>query len=523
MNIDEQKKFVKPSQSFWIASTPSTEYPELNDDIKVDVLIIGGGIAGITCANLLKKEGLDIAVLEANRIAMGTTGNTTAKITSQHELIYHKLQSKIGAELAQQYANANETAIHEIKNMVDDLQIDCSYTSQSAFVYTQKEEFIQNIIDEVSIASGLGIKSTYVEEIPFPIPIKAAVCFENQAQFHPLKYVLALANDFYRKGGQIYEETRAVDIEEFDGYGYLITTNQERNITAEKVIIATHYPFYNKHGLYFTRIYTERSYVVAVKAKEKYPGGMYINAEDPSLSLRAQASDYGELVLFGGEHHKCGQGNDTTKHYEALIDNVNKIFTVEDLPFRWSTQDCMTLDDIPYVGQYTQNTPNLYVVTGFKKWGMTNSMASAMLLRDLIIKGESPWQDVYNPSRKTIAASAMNFVVENFNVAKKLIGGKIANVPKDVEVKPGEGKIVEIDGDRAGVYRDDQGALHIVNTTCTHMGCELNWNSAELSWDCPCHGSRFTIDGEIIEGPAVDPLSMGNDVSTIGKLLTEDY
>ena len=332
-----------------------------------------------------------------------------------------------------------------------------------------------------------------------------------------------MAKDFHDNGGLIFERSRTVDIEE--GNNYIITTHQGKKITSEKLIIATHYPFYNKHGMYFTRIYAEKSYVVAIKAKEKYPGGMYINAEDPTRSLRAQDSENGELILFGGEHHKTGQGEDTIKHYEALIDSVNKIFTVENIPFRWSTQDCMTLDSIPYVGNFTSDTPNMYIVTGFGKWGMTNSMASAMLLRDLIVKGKSPWQDVYNPSRKSVAASAVNFVVENFNVAQKLIGGKIAPISGDIDadIKPGEARIIELHGKRAGEYRDEQGTIHIVNTTCTHMGCELNWNSAERSWDCPCHGSRFSIDGDVIEGPAVEPLSLDKDANTIEKLLTEDY
>ena len=211
------------------------------------------------------------------------------------------------------------------------------------------------------------------------------------------------------------------------------------------------------------------------------------------------------------------------KHYETLIDYANDIFTVEDIPYRWSTQDCMTLDGLPYIGHFTSNTPDLYIATGFQKWGMTNSTVSSIILRDLIIKGESPWQDVYNPSRKTIIASTKNFVVENADVAKHLLKGKISRLDEDVKIQNDEGKVIEIEGKRAGVYRDNQGKLHIVNTTCTHMGCELNWNSAEKSWDCPCHGSRFNYKGEVIEGPAVTPLKISNDVNTIEKLFKDDF
>ena len=521
MNIDEQKNFKKTPESYWIASTETTNYPTLNEDINVDILIIGGGFVGISCAYQLLNEGFKIAIIEANKILQGTTGYTTAKVTSQHGLIYNKVQSEMGKELAQQYADANQNAILEIKRISEENNIQCDYVHQPAFTYTQQDKYIKQIEDEIKIATELGIKASYVDEIPFNFPIKAAVRFDDQAQFHPRKYLLALANLVQNQDVQIFENTRAVDIE--DDNGYTITTAQGNKITANKVIIASHYPFYNKHGMYFARIYMERSYIVAIKAKEQYPGGMYISEEDPGRSLRSQSYDNGELIFVGGEHHKTGQGKSTVKHYETLIDFANSLYTVEDIPFRWSTQDCMTLDGLPYVGNFTANTPNLYIATGFQKWGMTNSTASSIILKDLIVHGKSPWQDVYNPSRKTIMASAKNFIVENYNVAEQLLDGKLSQLPGDADLKPGDAKVLKVDGKRVGVYRDRQGNLHLVNTTCTHMGCELNWNSAEESWDCPCHGSRFTYEGKIISGPAVKPLRASNDVNTIDKLFTEDY
>lgn len=521
MSSDELKNFYKQPQSYWMASTHTTDYPALTEDIKVDVAIVGGGIVGISCAYLLINEGLNVAILEADRILQGTTGHTTAKITSQHGLIYGKIKSSMSDEFAKQYANANESAIRFIENISKKLHIDCDFTPQSAYIFTQQDQYVSKISEEVKIAVNLGIKAEYVEEIPFDIPIKAAVRFDNQAQFHPRKYLLGLAAEITNKGCRIYEQTRAVDIEE--NGKYIITTNHKNRITADKVIIASHYPFYNKHGMYFSRIYPERSYALAIKAKDKYPGGMYITAEDPGRSLRSLSSDQGELIIVGGEHHKTGQGVDTSKHYEALVDFANNIFTVEDIPYRWSTQDCMTLDGIPYVGHYTADTPNLYIATGFAKWGMTNSTASAMLLKDLIVHGRSDYQDVYNPSRKTITASAKEFVKENLNVAKELIKGKFSSLPYDFEIKPGEGKIINGLGERTGAFKDEKGALHLVNTTCTHMGCELQWDSAERSWDCPCHGSRFTYEGDIIEGPAVMPLTYDIDVNTIEKLIKDDF
>jgi len=507
MQIDASVRkqfFSKPPQPYWLASTPKTNYPSLREDAKVDVAIIGGGMAGISCGFFLKQEGVKVAIIEADHILQGTTGHTTAKITSQHNIIYSKIKKQMGYELAQQYADANESAIGVIKKIADENRIDCDYTPQAAYVYTQQDQYVQQIQDEVEAASGLGIKASYVEEIPFPLAIKAGIRFENQAQFHPRKYLLALAEKIPGEGSHIFEQSRVVDI---DGEKpYVIITYEGKKVTAEKLIIASHYPCYNKAGLYTARIYPERSYVVAIRAKEKYPGGMYITAEDPGRSLRSQASEGGELIFVGGEHHKTGQGVDTREHYEALVKFAGEIFHVEDIPYRWSTQDCMTVDGVPYIGQFSAKTPHMYLATGFAKWGMTNSTVSAILLRDLIIKGESPWQDVYNPSRGTIAASAKNFLVENLNVAKELIEGKITPVPEEGEIKPGEGKVIMVDGQRTGAYRDEKGTLHLVDTTCTHLGCELNWNAAEKSWDCPCHGSRFTYEGDIIEGPTVKPL-----------------
>ncbi|MGI6065750.1 MAG: FAD-dependent oxidoreductase [Bacillota bacterium] len=501
----KENYFSKPPQSYWMASTPETTYPTLQENIKTDVAIIGGGITGISCAYLLAKEGLKVAVVEADRIIQGTTGHTTAKITSQHNLIYAKIKKQMGEELAQQYADANESAIGMIEKIAKENHIDCDFTPQSAFVYTQQDKYIQQIHDEVDAASALGIKASYVETIPFPFSIKGAMRFDDQAQFHPRKYLLDLAKIITKDGCRIFEQSRVIDIDEESG-NYIITTDQGKKVTAEKLIIASHYPCYNKAGLYVARIYPDRSYVVAIKAKEKYSGGMYITAEDPGRSLRSQKTDDGELILVGGEHHKTGQGVDTIKHFEALVQFAKDTFEVEDIPYRWSTHDCMTLDGVPYVGHFTSKTPNMYIATGFAKWGMTNSAVSAKIIRDLIIEGKSPWQDVYNPSRQTLEASAKNFVVENLNVAEQLVKGKLSSLPEDIDIKPGEGKVIEANGQRAGAYRDEKGTLHLVDTTCTHLGCELSWNSAERSWDCPCHGSRFTYEGEIIEGPTVKPL-----------------
>lgn len=505
----EKFTFAQPPHPYWLASTTSKEYPVLERDVKVDAAIIGGGITGITCAYLLKKAGLTVAILEADYLAQGATGHTTAKITSQHGLIYNKINQQMGREAAEQYASANEQAIREITGIIEGKNIDCDFSPQTAYVYTERDGYVQEIEEEARLAQQLGIEAAVVTKIDLPMQIKAAVSFANQAQFHPRKYLLALAQDIPDDNSHIFVQSRVVDID--DEQNYLLKTAEGKKVYADKVIIATHYPCYNKAGLYFARLFPHRSYVVAVKAQQPYSGGMYITAEEPGRSFRSLPTEDGELIMVGGEHHKTGQGTDTRQHYQNLAAYAQEVYPESQMQYCWSTQDYLTPDQVPYAGYFLPSTPNLFLATGFRRWGMTNSMVSAMIIRDLIVKGESPWQQVYNPSRQTIAASSKTFVVENLNVANQLLKGKLTGAPDDADIKPGEAKVVMIDGDKVGAYRDEQGTLHLVDTTCTHLGCELTWNAAEKSWDCPCHGSRFSYEGEIIEGPTVKPLRTGKE------------
>ncbi|MGI6586095.1 MAG: FAD-dependent oxidoreductase [Gracilibacteraceae bacterium] len=491
-------------ESLWMASSAKTNYPALRNDIKVDVAIVGGGITGITSAYMLKKEGFNVAVIEADRIIQGTTGHTTAKITSQHGLIYNKIKNYMGEEKARQYADANETAIGIISDLVEQEKIDCDFHEEPAYVYTLMDSYVQQIADEANTAAGLGIKSTFIENVPLPFKVKGAVKFDGQARFHPRKYLLALAKKVDGEGSSIFEHTRVVDINK--GSPCVLVTNQGKKVTADNIVIASHFPCFDGMGFYFARMYPERSYALALKVKEKFSGGMYITAEDPGRSLRSQEYEGGELIIVGGEHHKTAHGTSFHKHYENLLEFANKHYDVQELLYRWSTQDYTTLDKIPYVGRLTSKTPNIYVATGFRKWGMTNSTVSAMILKDLILKGRNPWIEVYDPSRFVLNPSITSFVSINADVAAKLVSGKLKIVPEEIDVKKDEALIVDIDGNKMGVYRDNKEQLHVVDTTCTHMGCELKWNDAEKSWDCPCHGSRFTYEGEIIEGPAINEL-----------------
>lgn len=498
----EQNEFKHTPNSYWIQSTPETDYPKLEKDERVDVAIVGGGIVGLTSAYLLVREGLKVAVVEADRILHGTTGHSTAKITSQHALIYAKIKKEMSEELARQYAQANENAIHLIAGIADENKIDCDFSWQPAYVYTQTQQMMKPIEDEAKVAADLGIKASIVDSTPLPFQVKAALRYENQAQFHPLKYLKALARQITDKGSYIFENTVAVDI---SGDPPAILSRDGKKVRADKVIIASHYPFFDGGALYFSRIYAEKSYIIAIRAQEKFPDGMYISAEDPARSLRSQGDKDGELILVAGEHHKTGDGENLNAHYRNLISFANNNFRVKDIVYRWSTQDCMTVDGVPYAGHLTPRSPNLYVATGFGKWGISNGTASAMILRDLITKGDSPWAPVYNPSRFNLVA-LKSFAVQNADVAREYVTGKLSKLPEEIDIAKGEARNFEKDGQILGGYRDDQGELHVVDRTCTHLGCETKWNDAERTWDCPCHGSRFTIDGDVVEGPAFNPL-----------------
>jgi glycine/D-amino acid oxidase-like deaminating enzyme/nitrite reductase/ring-hydroxylating ferredoxin subunit len=498
--------FQSNHEPYWIASTPDTNYPVLEDGVKVDVAIIGGGIVGITTAFLLKRSGVKVAVIEANKILKGTTGHTTAKVTSQHGLMYDKLINQFGREKARQYAESNESAIQLIADIIKEKNIDCDFSWKPAFIYAQTDKYIEKIVKEVEAAGSLGIKASFQKELSLPFEVKGALRFDNQAQFHPRKFLLELAKDIPGDGSYIFEGSTMVDIEETDASNIVVTRDGKR-LTAEKVVIASHYPCYDRLGLYFSRIYSDRSYLLGIKVKEKIPEGMFISAESPTRSIRSTPFENGELLILGGEHHKTGHGKETNTHYENLAKFAYENYTVENILYRWSAQDCMTMDNIPFVGHLTEKTKNIYVATGFKKWGMTNGTASAMILTDLITKDSSPWSDVYNPSRFINIASVGNFAAQNLDVAVNFVADKISPAPQDAEVKKGEAKVIKMNGDKVGAYRDDQGVLHVVDITCTHLGCELHWNEAEKSWDCPCHGSRFNYDGGVIEGPAFKPLN----------------
>lgn len=430
--------------SLWTQTAHMPGFDPLQSDLKTDILIIGGGLAGLLCAYLLSQAGADYALIEADRVCSGITKNTTAKITAQHGLIYDRLIHLFGVEKARLYLQANQTALERYRALCQ--TIDCDFEEKDAFVYAADDR--KKLEKELVALDKLGFAADFVAELPLPFPTAGAVRFKRQAQFHPLKFSAALA-----QGLRIFEHTKMLEL----APGRAVTTGG--TITAEKMIIATHFPVLNKHGSYFLKLYQHRSYVLALKNAPNVDG-MYISDAKDGLSFR----NYGDLLLLGGGGHRTGkQGGG----WQALRRLAAEYYPDSREIACWATQDCMSLDGVPYIGQYSRGTPDLYVATGFNKWGMTSAMAAAMILTDLVLERDNPYAAVFSPSRTVLRPQLA------VNGLESICGLLTPTAPR-----------------------------------CPHMGCALKYNPQEHSWDCPCHGSRFGEDGSLIDNPAADDKRM---------------
>jgi glycine/D-amino acid oxidase-like deaminating enzyme/nitrite reductase/ring-hydroxylating ferredoxin subunit len=509
---DINGEIPKFSQSLWRAYPSLPSFQTLKQDIITDVTIVGAGITGITTAYLLAKEGIQVVLVDAGKVIDGTTGYTTAKISSQHGLIYNELIRTAGEDAAKQYYNANQDALSFIRRTSNELNIDCELTSQNAYVYASSSTTEKEIEKEAEAYERLGLNGGYAAsgDVNLPFECKNAVVMRDQAQFHPVKYLQGLLAEFLRLGGKVFEQTRAEEIEKEKQR--LVKTTGGHQIKSKHVIVCSHFPFNDFDGLFFSRLHVERSYALAVRVRSEIPDGMYLSADKPSRSLRYSHSPDGEkLLLLGGEGHPVGQSKqETLQNYEKLADFGDRHFGgIIDIPYRWSSQDIFTLDKVPYIGQMRTGNDSVLVSTGYAKWGMTNGIAAGLLLRDLILHQANPYKELFDPNRSEWKpASIKSFVKENANVAKELVKGKAKRQDRLLEdLGPDEGALVKVDGKKVGAYKDSGGHCHLVHPTCTHMGCDVEWNNAERSWDCPCHASRFNYKGEVIEGPAVKDLS----------------
>ena len=475
-------------KSVWSESCKFRKREALNKDIKTDVLVIGAGIAGILTAYMLKQKGREVVVIDAAEIASGNTKNTTAKITSQHDLIYSKLIAEFGEEKARQYAKANELAIKKYKEIIEDKRIECDFEEKPAYVYSLNE--VDVLKEEAKVAKNLGIDAEFVQEANLPFKINGAVKFNNQAQFNPLKFLKGISNELV-----IYDNTRALEIKE-----NLVVTSGG-NITANNIVLATHYPIMNAPGYYFMKMHQERSYVLALENTSEIDG-MYIDINKEGYSFRT----YNNLLLLGGISHRTGE-NEEGGSYDELRKVAKKLYPKAKEKYYWSAQDCMTIDGIPYIGRYSSETPNIYVATGFNKWGMTSSMVSAMIISDMISEKENDFSEIFSPRRFDLSLSINNIANDLIETAKNFIAQKVSIPSSEIEhIKNGHGGIIEYNGEKVGVYKNKEGKEFFVSTKCTHLGCQLSWNADELTWDCPCHGSRFDYKGRLIGSPATKDL-----------------
>jgi glycine/D-amino acid oxidase-like deaminating enzyme/nitrite reductase/ring-hydroxylating ferredoxin subunit len=491
--------------SLWVDTGPETDYPVLAPRVHVDVAVLGGGMAGLTTALLLKRDGAKVAVVEAGRVGAGVTAYTTAKVTSLHGTQYQSVESSFGADGARAYAEANEAGLERVAAFVDELKIDCDFRRKPAFTYAEDESDRGRIENEVQAAQRAGLKATFTETTDLPWPVPAAVMVEDQAEFHPRRYLVGLAAPIAGDGSHVFERTRALAVSGGDP-ARISTTRGE--LTADHVVVATHFPFLDRGG-YFARMHAERSYGLGLYLKSgAAPQGMYLSTESPAHTVRSHPTKDGEMVIAGGESHKTGQGGDTADRVARLERWVRERFDVRSIEYRWSTQDNMPVDGVPYIGRLAPFQKRVWVATGFMKWGLTNGTAAGMILTDLIHGRDNPWAELFDSTRFKPLTSAFELAKENANVAIHFVGDHLSrpDVRSADELARGKAGIVRRGAGKAAAYRDEDGKLHVVSAVCTHLGCQVKWNEAERSWDCPCHGSRFHYTGRVIQGPAVKDL-----------------
>lgn len=505
-------------KSYWIDSKKKKqEYKSLKQNIETDICIIGGGITGISVAYELNQYKIRNIILEKDRIGQKTTGHSTAKITSQHGLFYKYLIDSQGKEFAQKYYEANEKAIKNIKNIIQKEKIKCEFETQSAYVFTQKIEDVQKIKDEVGAVKSFGGIANYIEAQDIPINninkennnrIKAlaAIEFPNQAQFNSYRYVTELAQKCEQMHTQIYENSKVVDIIEADR-GYDIQLDNGAIVKAKYIVMATKYPIINFPGFYFLKMYQSTSNVIVVDPKENLFEGMYINSEDPTISLRTIKTRDKNLLVIAGFDHKTGAKIDLSNGYQYLEKIAKDMYPNCEVKYRWNTEDCISLDKIPYIGEFSNTMPHVYVATGFNKWGNSTSNVATNIIIDKIMERENEYEEIFKATR----LEAVKNHKEMGNMIKESIHSLVLNklnIPKESEnqIKNDQGGIIEINGERVGIYKNSQGEIFRVKPICQHLGCELSWNNLDKTWDCPCHGSRYTYKGELIYGPSVKNL-----------------
>jgi glycine/D-amino acid oxidase-like deaminating enzyme/nitrite reductase/ring-hydroxylating ferredoxin subunit len=491
--------------SYWLDSSAGREFPPLTSDLDVEVLVVGGGIVGVTCARLLADRGVEVAVMDMQRVAGGVTGFSTAKLSAAQGIVYRELRQKHGAETASAYAAANQEAIEQIASWVETDGIECDFRRAAHVVYGTGPEDASQLQEETRAAEEAGLPAKFVTETELPFAVSGALRVPNQAQFHPVRYVDHLARDLANRGVAVHQQTRALSVD--DGERIEVDTTGG-TVRCRYLVLATNYPFLDR-GFFFPRVHPTASYAItATIGAAAAPEDMYISASSPTRSIRSIPTGDGTLLLVGGEGHHVGEKPATEEPYESLREWTARHFGTNEITHMWSTHDGVPVDGIPYAGAIRPGSGRIFVATGFKKWGLTNGTAAAGVIADAITGRTSRFASLYDPYRGNLKAAGKKFVSENVRVASRFFLDRLRH-PQGGDfddLAPGEAAVGGNPLSPTAAYRDDAGALHRVSATCTHMGCLVRWNSAERTWDCPCHGSRFDTTGDVLHGPATRPL-----------------
>ena len=502
-------------ESLWISTAPpQRDYPALEGDLEVDVAIVGGGIAGLTAAVLLKQAGKRVSVLEKGRIAGGETGHTTAHLTEVVDVRYRVLEKDFGEAEARLVAASSRDAIAQIESLIGEHGIECGFRRVPAWLYSEREEDVDQLLEEREAARRAGLQVQFTGHIPLPFPVKGALRFENQAEMHPRAYLLPLARTIPGGGCHLFENTYVEQVQ--DGEPCTVVT-RGGTVSARDVLVLANVPV-NERVILHTKLYAYRSYAVAARVPKELEG-LFWDSEDPYHYTRTQKTRDGVMLIVGGEDHKTGTEDQTEQRYALLERYAVERFSelgFERADYRWSGQIIETADGLPYIGQ-NPNSSHVWVGTGFSGNGISMGTLAGMLLTDLVEGRENRYAALFSPSRVKPLAAAVTYVSENVDFARYFIQDRLLRTNVEAKaleaVGQGEGKIVALGGEKLAVYRDQDGAVHALSPVCTHLACEVSWNGAERSWDCPCHGSRFSIDGEVINGPAIAPLAK-KDLST---------
>jgi glycine/D-amino acid oxidase-like deaminating enzyme/nitrite reductase/ring-hydroxylating ferredoxin subunit len=483
----------------WLDGAIGIEHPRLERDTEVDVAVIGGGIVGLTTALLLARGGARTAVLEARSVGAGVSGNTTAKLSSLHGLSYDAIRSTHGGEVARVYARANEWGIEQVRAVASELEIDCDLRRKQNLTYTEDRNRLAEIEAEVAAATAAGLPASLTTQTGLPFEVAGAVSVPDQAEFHPVKYLRAIAAWLERDGTPVYEATRALAVA-----GGSVKTEGGPQVRAERVIVATQLPFLDR-GLFFARAHVQRSYALTARLAGGLPPAMYLQAESPGRSLRAVPWADQELLIIGGESHDLGHG-EPVERFRALERYARERFDVVGFEHRWSAHDFISEDGLPFIGRLWPLSDRVLIATGFRKWGLAMGTTAARILADALLGRDNDWAASFDPRRVPGLSGAARLLKHNADSGVHFVADRIKRHGGAEELAPGEGRVVGDGLAQKAVHRDAEGRLHAVSARCTHLGCIVRWNAAEQTWDCPCHGSRFGAGGEVANGPATKPL-----------------